>query len=158
MVSVLSMSIAAIRENRLKGHAFSSGLVWLKPESAAAAAVGSTAAFTAVVCKLLLGHHRCVGVIAPLACHVVGVIRHAHHQVGSQLSCFPSLMETLFQLMLHSRPRSVRRRFRYGIPAGFPERSASRLYGLSGLPEDHKSPPQPLQPRTARSGRSLHSR
>ena len=88
----------------------------------------------------------------------VGVIRHAHHQVGSQLSCFPSLMETLFQLMLHSRPRSLRRRFHYGIPAGFLERSASRLYGLSGLPEDHKSPPQPLQTGTTQSDRRSRSR
>lgn len=125
------------------------GLI-MRAGSAAAAAVGSAAAFAAVVGKLLLGHHRCVGVVAPLACHVVGVIRHAHHQVGSQLGCFPSLMEALFQLMLHSQPRSLRRRFRCGIPAGFRGQSASQLCGLSGLPEGRKSPLPPPRPGRAR--------
>jgi len=157
MVSVLSMSIAAYRKP-LERACLLSGLVWLKPESAAAAAVGSAAAFTTVVCKLLLGHYRCVGVIAPLACHVVGVIRHTHHQVGSQLGCFPSLMETLFQLMLHSQPRSLHQRFRCGIPAGFRGQSASRLCGLSGLPEGRKSPPQPLQTGTTQLDQRSRSR
>ena len=79
---------------------------------ATSSAVGTAAAFAAVVLKLQLGHDGGVGIMFALLCNVVFIIGHACHEVGGKFGGFPPSGE----FTLHFVPPVVCRR---GTPPEF---------------------------------------
>lgn len=91
---------------------------------ATSSAVGTAAAFAAVVLKLQLGHDGGVGIMFALLCNVVFIIGYACHEAGGKFGGFPPSGE----FTLHFVSPVV---CRCGTPPGFLWRSASRLCVLS---------------------------